>query len=116
MPDFWGLWPPWQSLGTIHYWINNAGINGGRRPFTTIPTKVVEAVVNVNLVGLLLCTKVAMDIMASQEGVTGHIFQTVGSGVNGGGTPGYVAYGATKRGLPQMTDSLVAELTKGVPG
>uniref|UniRef100_A0A6T8BU99 Uncharacterized protein n=1 Tax=Prymnesium polylepis TaxID=72548 RepID=A0A6T8BU99_9EUKA len=105
-----------ESLGTIHYWINNAGINGGRRPFTTIPTKVVEAVVNVNLVGLLLCTKVAMDIMASQEGVTGHIFQTVGSGVKGGGTPGYVAYGATKRGLPQMTDSLVAELTKGVPG
>jgi len=105
-----------ESLGTIHYWINNAGINGGRRPFTTVPTKVVEAVVNVNLVGLLLCTKVAMDIMSQQGGVTGHIFQTVGSGVKGGGTPGYVAYGATKRGLPQMTDSLVQELTKGVPG
>ena len=27
-----------------------------------------------------------------------------------------MAYGATKRGLPQMTDSLVQELTKGVPG
>ena len=36
-----------ESLGTIHYWVNNAGINGGRRPFTTIHTKVVEAVVNV---------------------------------------------------------------------
>ena len=44
------------------------------------------------------------------------IFQTVGSGVKGGGTPGYACYGATKRGLPQLTDSLVAELTKGVPG
>ena len=32
------------------------------------------------------------------------------SEVKGGGTPGYVAYGATKRGLPQMTDSLVKEL------
>jgi len=105
-----------ESLGTIHYWVNNAGINGGRRPFTTIPIKTVEAVVNVNLVGLLLCTKVAMDIMGQQAGVEGHIFQTVGSGVKGGGTPGYVAYGATKRGLPQMTDSLVQELTKGVPG
>ena len=30
--------------------------------------------------------------------------------VKGGGTPGYVAYGATKRGLPQMTESLVKEL------
>ena len=105
-----------EKLGTIHYWINNAGINGGRRPFLSVPTKVVEAVVNVNLVGLLLCTKVALDIMSKQAGVTSHIFQTVGSGVKGGGTPGYVAYGATKRGLPQMTDSLVQELTKGVPG
>eukprot|EP00966_Prymnesium_polylepis_P244635 5658433-Prymnesium_polylepis.3 len=54
--------------------------------------------------------------MSQQAGVEGHIFQTVGSGVKGGGsrTPGYVAYGATKRGLPQMTDSLVQELTKGV--
>ena len=105
-----------EKLGTIHYWINNAGINGGRRPFTTLPTSTVEAVVRVNLIGVLLCTKVALDIMQEQKGVTSHIFNTVGSGVKGGGTPGYAAYGATKRGLPQMTDSLVAELTKGVPG
>jgi len=105
-----------EKLGTVHFWVNNAGINGGRRPFTTVPTAVVEAVVKVNLVGLLICTKVAMDLMAEQKGVTGHIFQTVGSGVKGGGTPGYVAYGATKRGLPQLTDSLVKELTGGVPG
>lgn len=51
-----------------------------------------------------------------QAGVTGHIFNTVGSGVKGGGTPGYACYGATKRGLPQLTDSLVAELEKGVQG
>ena len=34
-----------EKLGTIHYWINNAGINGGRRPFTSVPLGVVEAVV-----------------------------------------------------------------------
>ena len=105
-----------EKLGTIHYWINNAGINGGRRPMSTLSTGTLEAVVNVNLVGVLLCTKVAMDILQSQAGVTSHIFNTVGSGVKGGGTPGYAAYGATKRGLPQLTDSLVKELTDGVPG
>ena len=105
-----------EKLQTIHYWINNAGINGGRRPFSTLSTGTLEAVVRVNLIGILLCTKVAMDIMQAQDGVTSHVFQTVGSGVKGGGTPGYVAYGATKRGLPQMVDSIVAELTKGVPG
>ena len=105
-----------ENLGTIHYWINNAGINGGRRPMTTLSTNTLEAVVNVNLIGLLLCTKVALDTLQAQAGVTSHIFNTVGSGVKGGGTPGYAAYGATKRGLPQLTDSLVKELTDGVPG
>ena len=105
-----------DKIGTVHYWINNAGINGGRRPFTTLQPSTVEAVVKVNLVGVLLCTKVAMDLMQNQKGVTSHIFNTVGSGVKGGGTPGYATYGATKRGLPQLTDSLVAELEKGVPG
>lgn len=57
-----------------------------------------------------------MDIMGEQSGITGHIFNTVGSGVKGGGTPGYATYGATKRGLPQFTDSLVKELEVGVQG
>jgi chlorophyll(ide) b reductase len=57
-----------------------------------------------------------MDIMGKQAGVTGHIFNTVGSGVKGGGTPGYACYGATKRGLPQLTATLVKELDEGVQG
>ena len=36
--------------------------------------------------------------------------------MKGGGTPGYATYGATKRGLPQLTASLVDELEKGVQG
>ena len=67
-----------EKLGTIHYWINNAGINGGRRPFTEVPTNVVEAVVKVNLVGLLLCTHAAIQMLQQQKGVKSHIFQTVG--------------------------------------
>merc|ERR1719359_1009796 len=49
-------------------------------------------------------------------GVKSHVFQTVGSGVKGGGTPGYACYGATKRGLPQLTDSLNKEINDGVQG
>ena len=45
-----------EKLGTVDYWINNAGINGGRRPMTSLSTNTLEAVVNVNLIGLLLCT------------------------------------------------------------
>lgn len=105
-----------SKLKTINYWINNAGVNGGRRALRDVPVEQVELVVKVNLLGTLICTKVAMYIMAEQQGVTGHIFNTVGSGVKGGGTPGYATYGATKRGLPQLTSSLVKELDEGVQG
>merc|ERR1711957_253781 len=104
------------KLGNIGYWINNAGINGGRRSLMEVPMSTVELVVKVNLMGILIGTKVAMDIMKDQNGFTGEIFNTVGSGVKGGGTPGYACYGATKRGLPQLTASLVKELDEGVQG
>lgn len=65
-----------ESIGTVHYWINNAGINGGRRPFTTLSTSTVEAVVKVNLIGVLLCTKVALELMQEQNGVTSHVSNT----------------------------------------
>ena len=105
-----------SNLGTVHHWINNAGVNGGRRALMDVPLSQVELVVKVNLLGLLYCTKKAMEIMADQSGVEGHIFNTVGSGVKGGGTPGYACYGATKRGLPQLTDSLRKEIDEGVEG
>jgi chlorophyll(ide) b reductase len=105
-----------EKLGKVGYWINNAGVNGGRRALTDVPVSQVELVIKVNLLGTLLCTKVALDIMGEQAGMTGHIFNTVGSGVKGGGTPGYACYGATKRGLPQLTDTLVKELDEGVQG
>eukprot|EP00527_Entomoneis_sp_CCMP2396_P006924 CAMPEP_0198154516 /NCGR_PEP_ID=MMETSP1443-20131203/68638_1 /TAXON_ID=186043 /ORGANISM="Entomoneis sp., Strain CCMP2396" /LENGTH=298 /DNA_ID=CAMNT_0043821195 /DNA_START=188 /DNA_END=1084 /DNA_ORIENTATION=+ len=105
-----------SNLNTIGYWINNAGINGGRRDLRDVSMNMVETVIKVNLLGILFCTKVAMDILGEQKGVTGHIFNTVGSGVKGGGTPGYACYGATKRGLPQLTATLVKELDEGVQG
>jgi len=54
------------------------GINGGRRDLRDVPVEQVEMVVKVNLLGILLCTKVAMSIMENQAGVTGHIFNTMG--------------------------------------
>ena len=55
-----------NKLGNIGYWINNAGINGGRRALMEVPTSTVELVVKVNLLGVLLGTKVAMDVMSKQ--------------------------------------------------
>lgn len=37
-----------EKMGTIAYWINNAGINGGRRDLRDVSFKTVEAVVKVS--------------------------------------------------------------------
>ncbi|GMI35833.1 hypothetical protein TeGR_g7951 [Tetraparma gracilis] len=105
-----------ESLGAVHHWINNAGVNGGRRALLDVPVSEVQKVVQVNLLGKIFCTKRALELLGKQEGVTSHLYNTVGSGVKGGGTPGYACYGATKRGLPQFTDSLKRELEEGVQG
>ena len=55
-----------KNLGTIKYWINNAGINGGRRDLRDVPFDQVDLVVKVNLIGTIYCTKVAMEIMGEQ--------------------------------------------------
>ena len=36
-----------EQLGTVHYWVNNAGINGGRRPMLSLSPETLAAVVNV---------------------------------------------------------------------
>ena len=63
-----------EKLGTINYWINNAGVNGGRRALRDVPVSQVQMVVKVNLLGTLLCTKVAMDIMAEQVSAPAVLF------------------------------------------
>ena len=35
----------------MHYWVNNAALNGGRRPFLDVPDDAIEAVVKVNMFG-----------------------------------------------------------------
>jgi NAD(P)-dependent dehydrogenase (short-subunit alcohol dehydrogenase family) len=60
-----------KSLGTVGYWINNAGVNGGRRALSDVPISQVELVVKVNLMGTLLCTKAALDLMGAQVSASG---------------------------------------------
>ena len=50
------------------------------------------------MVGTLLCTRAAMQVMQKQSG-GGHIFNMDGAGADGMPTPQYAAYGATKAGM-----------------
>jgi short chain dehydrogenase len=72
------------------------------------PEQVVE-VVTTNLLGSLLATRAAIQVMGEQP-TAGHIFNVDGAGADGAPTPQYAAYGATKAGacnghsnLPNMS-------------
>lgn len=65
----------------------------------------IQAVVNTNLLGSLLCTRTALRRMAGQEH-GGHIFNMDGAGADGLPTPQYAAYGATKAGIAHLMGSL----------
>jgi len=54
-----------------------------------------QQVVSTNMVGTLLCTRAAMQVMQTSGG---HIFNMDGAGADGMPTPQYAAYGATKAG------------------
>ena len=57
-----------------------------------------QQVVETNLLGTLLCSRRALQLMAAQPR-GGHVFNLDGAGADGLPTPCYAAYGATKAGL-----------------
>lgn len=62
------------------------------------PEQIVE-VVTTNLLGSLLATRAAIQLMGGQA-TAGHVFNVDGAGADGSPTPQYAAYGATKSGEP----------------
>lgn len=71
-------------------------------------------IVNTNLLGSLLCTRHAINLMENQCS-GGHVFNTEGAGSDFSPTPNYAAYGATKAAIRQLTDSLQHETKKSNP-
>jgi len=68
------------------------------------------AVVNSNLLGSLLGIRAAVLAFRAQGGPPGHVWTMDGAGADGGATPLFAAYGATKAAVPQLVKSCQAEL------
>ncbi|PSC73722.1 chlorophyll(ide) b reductase chloroplastic [Micractinium conductrix] len=97
------------ELGHIDVWINYAALSAERKaPVSSSPAGELAAIVETNLTGALLGARAAIMQMQRQPG-GGRVFLVDGNGSWGNATPGNAAYGAAKRGLVQLKDSLVAE-------
>ena len=74
-----------------------------------------QEVVSTNLLGTLLCSRRAMQLLASQP-QGGHLFNVDGAGADGAATPCYAAYGATKAGQAQQRSIQDLAVMHGCPG
>lgn len=94
-----------QIMGGIDILISNAGISI-RKPFTEIDYSQWSKIMNVNLDGMFLCAKEAIDRMKPQQsGVI--IFTASTSGLTS--NPNYADYSASKAALVNLTKTIAVE-------
>lgn len=96
-----------DTFGGLDALINNAGIEGRVGPLTELEVGAFDAVLAVNVRGVWLGMKHAAPAIAARGG--GAIVNT--SSVAGlGGTPGIIAYGASKHAVIGLTRTAAMEL------
>ena len=105
----------WQKSITkfnkIDYWINNAGISHETKPFEELDENAIQSVIQTNLIGVILGTKVALNGM--QEQSFGTIFNMEGAGSSGQKINGLSIYTTSKRALSYFTGAIIEETKNG---
>lgn len=99
------------TLGQVTGLVNNAGLTAHIGDLTKTPVSVVRPVVEVNLIGALLCARRAAQVMStSRGGVGGAIVNVSSAAATLGSAHEYVHYAAAKAGVEAMTVGLAKEL------
>lgn len=99
------------ELGPVTGLVNNAGVTGPLGRFTETSTEVMRRVVDVNVVGVMLCARRAALEMSTLRGGRGGAMVNVSSCAATLGSPGeYVHYAASKAAVDALTVGLAKEL------
>jgi NAD(P)-dependent dehydrogenase (short-subunit alcohol dehydrogenase family) len=110
--DLQGLWDAAvAAFGRVDIWINNAGISHPRQRAGDMHEEDINNVQEINLLGMMLATQIALHGMRKQGG--GTIYNMEGFGSNGMVTPGMGLYGASKFALTYFNKALVSETGDG---
>ena len=99
------------AFGRVDIWVNNAGISHPRQRAGEMREADIKGVQQINLLGMMLATQIALHGMRKQGG--GTIYNMEGFGSNGMITPGMSLYGASKFALTYFNKALLGETRKG---
>ncbi|MBK8212919.1 MAG: SDR family oxidoreductase [Myxococcales bacterium] len=97
-----------EAFGRVDVWVNNAGTSSPQVSFLEQDASTVRSVVETNLLGTMLGSRVALRGMKAQG--FGALYNMEGFGSDGARQLGMSTYGATKCGVRYFTRSLAEEL------
>ncbi len=95
-----------EKMGTLHGLVNNAGITKDQL-LLRMKVEDFESVLDVNLTGCFLCTKLAVkSMLKNRQGSIVNLTSVIGHT----GNPGQVNYAASKAGIDGFTKSVAQEI------
>lgn len=97
-----------SSYKKIDIWINNAGIPQSNNFFNALDDKEIQNVISVNVVGMMLGTKAAINFFKKQG--YGKVFNLEGFGSDGRMMDKLSLYGTSKRAVNYFTKSVSKEV------
>lgn len=95
------------ALGAVDIWVNNAGLGQPQTDLRDLEPALVADIFSTNCAGALYGCKVALQGMRGRG--RGAIYNLEGLGSSGGLIRGMTAYGASKRALAYIVDSVALE-------
>jgi NAD(P)-dependent dehydrogenase (short-subunit alcohol dehydrogenase family) len=99
------------EIGTVTGLVNNAGLTAHLGDLADTPVDVIRNVIDVNLVGVVLCARQAIRAMSTRRGGQGGAIVNISSGAATLGSPHeYVHYAAAKAGVDALTMGLANEV------
>eukprot|EP00730_Choanoeca_flexa_P007270 TRINITY_DN12305_c0_g2_i12.p2 TRINITY_DN12305_c0_g2~~TRINITY_DN12305_c0_g2_i12.p2 ORF type:complete len:246 (+),score=68.05 TRINITY_DN12305_c0_g2_i12:1135-1872(+) len=102
-----------KELGTLTALINNAAIIGVRGRVDELSLEDMQASLNTNVLGPMLCSREAVKRMSTKHGGQGGSIVNISSGSAYIGSPGtHVIYGVTKGALNSLTIGLSQEVAE----
>lgn len=96
-----------QHWGRVDVWINNAGTCNPAQPLTQLSEDTIRTVIQTNLQGAMLGSRVALEGMLQQG--HGQIFNMEGWGSRGEWSPGLTPYTVSKAGITALHRGLAGE-------